>query len=56
MTCKPYDVVPVPPSDPVTAVQQILLRALYDFIRTAGNFAWLLEEEARREQREEGRP
>ena len=53
MTCNPYDARPAPPSDPVTAVQRILLRELLDFVRTAGNVVWLLEEEARRQQQED---
>lgn len=56
MTTQPTESLPAPPRDPVTAVQRILLRALLDFVRTAGNVAWLLEEEARKWQREEETP
>lgn len=53
MTMQPTDTLPAPSSDSIAAVQRLLLRELLEFTRIAGNVAWLLEEEARRQQQED---
>lgn len=56
MACKPCNMLPAPPREALTPVQKIILRELLEFSRIAGNVAWLLEEEARKWQREKETP